>query len=182
MYNGINTVQEEEGARNKSGLVWGAKIPGKHLESPMDKQKLQNSPQEVKGVSGFSKLYAMTRMTGQNRNTSCVLFLWHLLTQLLASLPFGKKLAIIWRLACFQQPQRNSVLPGAILCWHRRIKPELLHVRFPLSTTWLALVYWRPTTGEAEMEKIAEHLRTNSRKTTNKSFSLPTEEALRTRI
>lgn len=126
----------------------------------------------------------MTRMTGEKRNISCVLFLWHLLTLLLASLPFGEKLAIIWRLACFQQPQRSSVLPGAILClcWDRRIKPELLHVRFPLFAPWLALLYWRPTSGEAEMKKIAEHLRTNSRKTTDKSFSIPNKEALRSRI
>lgn len=33
---------------------------------------------------------------------------------------------------------RGNMLP---LLRHRRIKPELLHVRFPLFTPWLALVY-----------------------------------------
>lgn len=84
-------MQEEEGARNKSGLVWGAKTPGKHLESPMDKQKLQNSPQEVKGVSGFSKLYAMTRMTGQNRkHILCLVFMTFINTAIGLS-PFWKE-------------------------------------------------------------------------------------------
>lgn len=77
------------------------------------------------------------------QNTSCGLFLWHLWTQPLASLPFGNELAMIWRLACFQQPQGSSVLQGTLFCfcWDGGIKPELLHVRFPSSTSWPALLF-----------------------------------------
>lgn len=44
----------------------------------MDKQKLQKSPQEAKGVPGFFtalKLYEKTKMTAENKNTSFGLFL-----------------------------------------------------------------------------------------------------------
>lgn len=78
MHSGINTVREEEEVRNKSGLVLEAKRQGKPLEPPMDKQKLQNSPQKAKGVPGIFrslKMYAKTTMTGENKNTSCGLFL-----------------------------------------------------------------------------------------------------------
>lgn len=158
MYGGINTGGEEEEFRNQFGLVWGAKIQGKPLEPPMDKQKLQKSPQKAKGVPRFFralKLYVKTRMTGENKNTPCGLFLWHLWTQSLVSLPFGNELAIIWRLAHFQQPQGIPVLQGPIFCfcWDRGIKPELLHVRFPLSTPLSAFCFlkahnWRGRNGE----------------------------------
>lgn len=78
MYSGINTVGEKEEVGNKFGFVLGAKTQGKPLELPMDKQKLQKSPQEAKGVPGFFralKLFVKTRMTGENKNTSCGLFL-----------------------------------------------------------------------------------------------------------
>lgn len=158
MYSGINTGGEEEEVGNQFGLVWGAKIQGKPLEPPMDKQKLQKSPQKAKGVPRFFralKLYVKTRMTEENKNTSCGLFLWHLWTQSLASLPFGNELAIIWRLAHFQQPQGIPVLQGPIFCfcWDRGIKPELLYVRFPLSTPLSAFCFlkahnWRGRNGE----------------------------------
>lgn len=78
MYSGTNTVEEKEKVGNKSGLVLGAKIQGKPLEPPMDMQKLQKSLQETKEVPGFFralKLYVKTKMTGENKNTSCGLFL-----------------------------------------------------------------------------------------------------------
>lgn len=188
MYSRISTVGEEEEVGNKFGLVLWAKIQDKPLEPPIDKQKLQKSPQEAKGVPRLFralKLYVMTRMTGENKNTSCGLFLWHLWTQSLASLPFGNELAIIWRLAYFQQLQGISVLQGTIFwfCWDRGKNLSFCMWDSPCPHLGLTFVSWRPTTGEAEMEKIAEYLRTNGRKTTdrNTSFSLSAEDTLGSR-
>lgn len=58
---------EEEEVGHKFGLVLGAKVQGKPLKPPMDKQRLQTFSQEAKGVPGFFRALKLYAKTGENK-------------------------------------------------------------------------------------------------------------------